>query len=303
MANNMFKKLLKLPFRMAGFDIVKQPGRKDKDDTTGDVYSDPVTALYHRPVSDRDATAFHCSIGRCVNEFGFGFGPGEWHPFVAALRQMERDRHLTYSDSVLKTYYDSWQPNNAAEALLGTAADSAETDLQSAEPFAYVVPWNEKTLDERHREVLEYMESENRDAGFDEITAGEGFNHFGPVSARKGKIELHRLQTVQESIGSAGYSRSSGWDGDIRGYIIRRKDDYRYVVLGGHHRLAALAALEYESVPVRIDFPVVVQAQDAACWPQVVKGTWTKECAVRYFHHLFDFDSREWAERMELWIG
>jgi hypothetical protein len=141
---------------------------------------------------------------------------------------------------------------------------------------------------------------ENERTGYPDVGIEEGYKYFGPVSPRKGQIEYGRLCNVFESIKSNGFKRSPGWDGDIGGFLLRRGDDYRFVISFGHHRLAAVAALGYETVPVKIIHPVVVDRRDAPHWPQVKHGVWTQAEALRYFDHLFDFDSRTWAKRRGL---
>lgn len=144
------------------------------------------------------------------------------------------------------------------------------------------------------------MKADNEKAGHPGVGTEEGCKYFGPVSSRKGRIEYESLCRTFESIKFDGFKRDSGFDGDIGGFLLRRDEDYRLVVSYGHHRLAAVAALEYETIPAKIVHPVVVCRRDAPYWSQVKRGAWTQDEAVRCFDLLFDFDSRTWAQKRGL---
>jgi len=44
----------------------------------------------------------------------------------------------------------------------------------------------------------------------------------------------------------------------------------------------------------------VADVKDAAYWPQVRSGLWTVHEALAYADHLFHFDSKSWAQAMNL---
>jgi hypothetical protein len=44
----------------------------------------------------------------------------------------------------------------------------------------------------------------------------------------------------------------------------------------------------------------VIDVDDVDRWPQVRAGVWTREAAIRYIDHLFDFDATAWARQLGL---
>lgn len=162
------------------------------------------------------------------------------------------------------------------------------------------MPWARNSPEERAATTRTFVKADNEKAGHPGVGIEEGCKYFGPVSSRKGRIEYESLCRTFESIKFDGFKRDSGFDGDIGGFLLRRDEDYRLVVSYGHHRLAAVAALEYETIPAKIVHPVVVFRRDAPHWSQVKRGAWTQDEAVRCFDLLFDFDSRTWAQKRGL---
>jgi len=288
----MIKKVITKFFNFLGLDIVRYP-RVESIPPPPPAKKHPIAALYTKKLPLEGSCSFTCYLNWCVTELGFGYGIDHWHPYVEVLLEYKRNKNLTYSGSVLERYYNTWHPKNATEALLKNKPGPSK--FSDIPPFAYVVPWTNKKFSDRADKARKFMKAENTDAGNPEIGSDEGYNHFGPVSTRKGQLEFNRLITVYNSINDTGYKRERGGDGDIRGYLLRRDEQYRFLIYGGYHRLAAVAALGYESIPVRIDNTIVIEHRDADYWPQVQRGIWSKQHAVNYFHMLFDFDSQKWA--------
>ena len=86
----------------------------------------------------------------------------------------------------------------------------------------------------------------------------------------------------------------------MHGYLLRKHSEFRFVVTGGHHRLAAASALGLERIPVRIDFQTIIIPADADYWPQVIRRVWSKSEALAYFKKLFIADSCRWAKDYNL---
>jgi len=78
--------------------------------------------------------------------------------------------------------------------------------------------------------------------------------------------------------------------------VLRRDGDYRCLVEHGHHRIGAAAALGMSNIPATIRQGATIDRADVDYWTQVRRGIWPRHAALDYFHHLFDFDSRAWAD-------
>lgn len=122
------------------------------------------------------------------------------------------------------------------------------------------------------------------------------------MSAAKGEYEWRRLTGCYDRIRRAGYRPGAGEDGDIRGFLLRTEDDYRFVVRQGLHRTPALAVLGYDKIRVKFfpGLPRAVFLADAAYWPQVHGGFVSFELAERIFSLFFEDDGRDKARRLGL---
>jgi len=117
-----------------------------------------------------------------------------------------------------------------------------------------------------------------------------GLLFFGPVSDVKIEIESKRYAKLLESIEKKGYNRSNESDGDIEGGIlINSNNDWRIIVNGGQHRAIVLAALGYETIPVRVSRNVY--EAEVNYWPNVISGLYTKKGALKLFRTIFDGDA------------
>lgn len=81
----------------------------------------PTTRLPHPCLApyERGDVAFEVPLDKCVSLQHFGYGPGGWHPFVAALRQYAENPRTTYASSSLRTFYEACRPENVLAAYLG----------------------------------------------------------------------------------------------------------------------------------------------------------------------------------------
>src|SRR5699024_6064950 len=86
--------------------------------------------------------------------------------------------------------------------------------------------------------------SDNREHGV--LLGGDhGDPFFGPVSRDKGDLEFRRLTRVYESIKRRGFNVDKDGYNNIRGFCLV-SDKHRtskLMIVQGHHRIAALAAL------------------------------------------------------------
>ena len=257
-------------------------------------------ALYNNPfdviekINAGENIALNCEVQRCVIYNGLSMAAAGWHPFIEAAKEYVNTPVSKYEDSILARYYKSWQPKNAREALIGVKSDKCQFENYSP-LLTFNLPWIDASLDSSLLKLCKIINLENSWSGHSELTYLDGYGLQGPVSNEKGKLEYKRLIKVLGSIQKTGYKRDSD---DITIHILKRDDDYRYLVLHGQHRVAVMAALGQEYIPA---IPrIIVDSQYAEHWPKVYKGIWTHEQAIQYFNHLFDFDSKKWARELKL---
>lgn len=59
-----------------------------------------------------------------------------------------------------------------------------------------------------------------------------------------------------------------------------------YILAPGQHRSAALSALKYKKIPVRLK--QIVRYEDAQVWPNVLNNTYTEDQAKYIFNQIFE---------------
>lgn len=292
------KKLAKAPFRAIGLDLVRHHSpdeeSRSKQQELPTLFDDPLEALCYEQGGKR--AAFQCPLRQIVKQNALSYGPDGWHPFVATLREYAAGVSTGHEDSVLRQFYETHQPSHAAGAILGFG--QVPSSYVNYHPHVYrLAPWSALSPEERDNIVRRWLvhdrqEHANSDSAWD-IT-NDGYPYHGPVSRRAGELEFQRLVDIYETLRNEGYDRSCG---HAMFLVLRRGSDYRFLNKGGgSHRTAAMAALGYETIPGCFFRSHVVDIDMARYWPNVQNGLWSREQAEAYFHHLFDFDSRAWAQ-------
>ena len=81
--------------------------------------------------------------------------------------------------------------------------------------------------------------------------------------------------------------------GFIRGVMLKNDNDYRFVVLGGQHRVASLSLLGYEHIPVIFQHflynptPCIVDLKNLLNWPVYKMGIYDENAAITVFKAFF----------------
>jgi hypothetical protein len=292
--------VIKKPFHLLGLEVVRQGAWVPKPSSPPEPMEHPLEALYseERLSMPRLGPAFQCDLRLCITENGFGYGPEHWHPYVRALQEYKAGASVAYKGSALEKHYKTFQPETASDLIL--SEHCKPFGLSRLSGWCFVFPWSRHSPVSRREFLFSWAFREAKQAGCPDVCPEDGHWSFGPVSLKKGYMEYKRIVDVFKSIRCYGYRRRSDGDGDITGMLLRRGDEYRCLIASGFHRLAAVAVLGYESIPVRIARPVIIEARDVDHWPQVRTGVYTRDEALAYFHYLFDFDSLKWAQKHDL---
>jgi hypothetical protein len=287
---NGWKSYIKGGLRSVGLDVRRaQPSRRTAPPAPA--LQDPLKAVSE--IRAGEAVVVKCPIADCVTLNGLTFGEHGWHPFVAALQEWLARPNTRYAGSILEKYYSIWQPKNGLEALIG--AGSGPRSRSRYPGYLLHAPWNEASPEERLRFIAKVAARESLMFGRELMTIEDGYSLHGPVCRKKGELEYQRLIRVAESIRDRGFDRSLG---DVTASILKRGDQFRFLVSHGHHRAAAVAALGLREVCIAPRMLVIAEEVDH--WPQVYRGVWTREEALTYFDHQFDFNARGWAEQLGL---
>jgi hypothetical protein len=193
---------------------------------------------------------------------------GGWHPFVAAIRD---------GPGVLTRFYGRVQPTSLGE-FYGLPDIDRPRQLGPRQ-----LPWLQQPRPYRGEKGL---------------GPEHGISLFGPCSKEKIELEYARLAEVFESIKAHGYLPDRF--GDITGYFLFDDGQFRFVVRGGKHRAAALAAIGRTHLPVRLKpgWVPVVSLDTLAEWPLVQTGSIAAPTARCVFERYFQWDGTQQYRRV-----
>jgi hypothetical protein len=289
------KKVIKKAFHQVGLDIrYIQAPNSGQSSRPRPIFDDMMEALHYQR-GGKEA-AFYCPLNQSAHPVGFNFRDDAWHPFVETLKEYQDGKVTTYEGSTLKKFFDNWRPQNAHEALVGF--ENAPSQFKEFPPHLFhLTPWLSKTPSEKDKQIRRVYRNDHAQHGLDDLGIEGGCKHYGPVSRVKGQLEFDRLVGVYRSLKDRGYDRKHG---DVRVRPVKQGSELIFLNRGGYHRMAAMVALGYEKVPARFANPWFIDVEDVDYWPQVRRGLWSREEALLYVDHLFNFRSKRWVQNQGL---
>lgn len=212
------------------------------------------------------------------------FGRNGWHHFVEACRSLVTKQPANPSvRAVLDHYYDRFQPRNFG-AIWRAAGLDADIGVLAGQPTGYYcnwMPWNSPS------DSIEDMKAGKTSAR----RCPETDNHVvGPLAPAVRNAEAVRLQAVFETMRITGYEPEVNHDGYVRGQLLVRGNDSRFLVTAGQHRLAALSSIGYSQILAKFQHgrAKVIDLGQVKDWPQVANGTYTVTQATAIFNGLFE---------------
>ncbi len=184
---------------------------------------------------------------------------GGWNPFVEALNQ---------GDNSLKWYFYQFQLRSLQEMYL-LSPDVPGTDMS-----LWRLPWFGRDLVGQNSHSLKEKSDERR----------------GPNLIAS---EMRRLTQTRDSILKRGYQPNLY--GDIQGCFLKRGDEGRFLIYGGKHRTAVLAAAGWQKIPVMFKptLPRTVDGTTVHSWPLVRSGVFNARAALGIFNSYFDLDGTQ----------
>lgn len=205
-------------------------------------------------------------------------------PFALTLRDFISGRCNSYHGSQLEAYYRRYRPSSMAEVF------ALESDtLADIHPMASVLPW--WSLDPAaFLKLVAYDPGATRPIAHEAVKLGidassnYGWQFFGPVSEQLGELEFKRLTSTCDNIRNNGfnYRKAVG----VSGEFLVSGQEWAWIGLGGKHRMASLAALGQEPIPVTTKAkygPHITHRESAADWPNVKNGLFTRSQALQVF--------------------
>lgn len=241
--------------------------------------------LFHGNADDFLASSkrfYACPVAQLRNILALPFAQGKGHPFTEGLSDFRHNRKITAHDSRMARFYERYQPTTLLEAFFGSPdhpllQDIPAKDLEALETLTtntYLAPWVDEAIPM---------------GGFGHaMPEAEGSHYLGPVSERHLTSEYARLQKVMTSIEQHGFDINKQTD-TVRGYFLFHHKETVCVIVGGNHRVGALAALNSPTVPVEShpQRPRFVTLKTLDAWPMVQNGTFSKALAQAVFLRFF----------------
>ncbi|MER8947269.1 ParB/Srx family N-terminal domain-containing protein [Mesorhizobium sp. M0959] len=254
-----------------------------------------IAGLYLVRVADFDTvlgSQFRVPINKCLNGYAIDFEANGSNPQVAFLRQYISDPSVRYEESLIRRFMADFRPRNLQEVLFGQQTDY-EDDCKASQLQHYVsslditrpflpMPWSTPSEISRYRQGLKALN-------------GSLAPDLSPsIVEQESRKEYERLIATYESIKKIGYKPNIASDGAldsrfIQVVMLRDHEDERFIVMSGHHRLAALSALGWTQVPailVANGLPIVDLA-NVENWPVVSEGVYDLHVARRVFKRYF----------------
>jgi hypothetical protein len=200
----------------------------------------------------------HMPTSLLVMQGAFRFD--ERHPFVRAIND---------GRAGLAAFYADFQPQNIAQMYR----------LPRAGVGAELAPW----------ELPWLLRSRRPSRGEKGLGREHGTSYYGPCTDAKIDLEARRLEGIVESIRTRGYLQPPP-RAHIAGHFMQSGDQVRFFVRGGKHRAAALTALGFRHVPVRMrdSWPRVISRDQANHWPLVSGGEMSASLAFDIFDRYFE---------------
>lgn len=181
-------------------------------------------------------------------------------------RQHHFIRYYEFGFNELKSYYYNHKPRGLLEQHF---LEGDNGTIQNASLNIPDLPWFEKV----NRKF-------NAEYG---LGPEYGVQYYGPAKLEKISLEAKRLDYCLKSISNNGYLPEKG--GYPRGYFLKKDNNYKFHVVSGQHRIAALAYLGYDSIHLSFmpNYPRVIDISDCDSWPQVRNNQIKKEDAIKIF--------------------
>jgi hypothetical protein len=208
-------------------------------------------------------------INLCVSWLGFSFSPcNGWHPFRAQAEEFLVKPDINYKSSILKIFYDRFQPSTLLEAhsLQHLNLNINNILNEKANKYIHYYPWLK-------------IEKKSKN---DEL------QHFGPTPTR-GEKHFLKIKSILDSIKIYGYKPLLFRSDPISGYFLEYHGEKRFLVRSGLHRLGVLSALRKRMIKTKIIDPGNVDLKTYNNWPFVQQGKINGELALQiakiYFLH------------------
>ena len=207
-----------------------------------------------------------------INKFTGFHGYYTFHedgPLLKSAIEIYQNPNIKVKDSHLYKFYENFQPKTYGEVYKLNPNNS----IYNVSSFLDFKPWLNSFVDNK---IIK-----------------KGI--FGPGEINEVEHRLLRLKNLFKNIKDLGYVPSE--KDIIKGYILLSKDDFRFLITSGHHRVSILKAINYfnpnkfKSVDVAFEEKrsnlKFIDQREIDNWPSVSNKFCSKEDALEIFNKFF----------------
>lgn len=232
---------------------------------------------------------FLAEINRCVDPYGNNYGGG-WQYFTSVVRSIDKLTEEKIISDFVK-YLELTVHTTAYDGFRLRLRGSEKLKDYSPACLPFLTPWSNYDLARIEERAAGIVKDEKLLLISDAVRTN-------PLKDPKYLAETHyrRLIELRNSVVTKGYNLSKNYDDPVLGHVLTRGCDHRILIFSGQHRIAVLAGLDHDFAPVCFANKYIINEAGVDDWPLVRKGVWDREDALLYYNHLFDFNSRAWAE-------
>ena len=210
---------------------------------------------------------YQFKINKFVGFEGNHFLSGK-DPLVETARQLLDNPNIKTDDTYLYKYFKDFKPKSIG-AFYNLNESNKLYTVRSTKEFH---PWS------------------------DSFPKGFRAGFFGPKDESSVRFRTLRLRNLLENISKFGYMPSK--EDIIEGYILKKKEDYRFLVTAGHHRVSVMSLMHliddniFEYLTARIkSFPpselLIFDEEDVENWPAVKNKFLSVKDSLEMFNKFF----------------
>lgn len=246
----------------------------------------PIAAIYQsggRPV------LLKAPLKDCIffSHLAFPCTPDSPSPQIQTLIEYGKGNIKSWEESPLVDFYNNFQPKNAAE-MMGLES-APEQKISKYSPNAALMPWEPFSFRLKEELELKSARRDTRQYSFPrEAVSGQC---FGPANDLKKKLEFERLTKIYRLLKKNGLIINKEGINNIEAIILKLDTSFRFVIINGTHRIAAWTALNNNTVDLQIKYfgiGGIVDFDESAHWPPVVKNNLTKKQSELIFKRIFN---------------
>lgn len=204
------------------------------------------------------------------------------NPFINIMLDIKKsDCPIAYKESVLYKYAEDRHCKSASD-VLGVNVDY----FSRLSPDLAVFPWDIVNPEDKKMNQISTLQKELK------VYFPNSSNLDRVIDLEvRGEAEIRRIKTIFNSLSRNGYDSRARDFHHIEGQLLIANDK-KWVVLirQGEHRVAALFALGYTTVPILIKKQNIVRESDVEYWWQVTQNRINEKDALEIFRRIVTGD-------------